>query len=157
MNKNLINNNPEDESAKLYEFQNEYCMRNDSFSFTLTQKAKDESYDRISFSEIFEKSNWTDYFDFPQPLKIGDIIDTGGLRHIGWRFVGKNNTLFSAHLDIPDYEHGTTVPIEISSIYMDTVALFQKEVKQEIENKTKKEIKEETKIYEEKFPAIYAY
>ena len=46
-------------------------------------------------------------------------------------------------------------------MYMDTIAIYQKEVNQENENedetKNKKEIKEKTKKYEEKFPAIYAY
>ena len=162
MNKDLIiDNKPEDESAKLYEFFNESYMREGSCSFTFTQKAIKEGYDRINYSDIVENSNWTDYFHFSQPLKIGDIIDTGGISHIGWRFVGENNTLFSAHLDIPDYEEGTTVPIEITRMYMDTIAIYQKEVNQENENedetKNKKEIKEKTKKYEEKFPAIYAY
>jgi len=147
-------NKHEDGSANLYEFSNEFYMRNDSCSFTFTQKAIDEGYERTSYSKIFEeKENWIEYFHFSEPLKIGDIIDTGGLRHIGWRFLGENNTLESAHLDIPDYEHGTTVPIEISRKYMDTVALYQKEVKQEEEEKKKNK----NKKYEEKFPAIYAY
>ena len=156
-NKDLISDNkPEDGSANLHEFSNQYHMRKDSCPFTFTQKAIDEGYDRTSFSEIFEKENWIEYFHFSQPLKIGDIIDTGGLRHIGWRFVGENNTLHSAHLhDIIDYEHGTIIPIEISSKYMDTLAIYQKEVKQENEEETKEENK---KIeYEEKFPAVYAY
>ena len=156
-NEDLISDNKhEDGSANLHEFSNQYHMRKDSCPFTFTQKAIDEGYNRINYSNIFEeKENWIDYFDFSQPLKIGDIIDTGGLRHIGWRFVGENNTLFSAHLDIPDYEHGTTVPIEISRMYMDTIAIYQKEVKQENEDETKEENK---KIeYEEKFPAVNAY
>jgi len=154
-NKDLVvNNKPEDGSANLHEFSNEFYMRNDSCPFTFTQKAIDEGYERTSYSKIFEeKENWIEYFDFSEPLKIGDIIDTGGLRHIGWRFLGENNTLESAHLDIPDYEEGTTVPIEISRKYMDTVALYQKEVKQEEEEKKKNK----NKKYEEKFPAIYAY
>jgi len=145
----------------LHKFSNENDTKEGSYSFRLSQKAMEERYDRINYSDIVENSNWTDYFHFSQPLKIGDIIDTGGLRHIGWRFVGENNTLFSAHLDIPDYEEGTTVPIEITRMYMDTIAIYQKEVNQENENedetKNKKEIKEKTKKYEEKFPAIYAY
>ena len=161
MNKDLIiDNKPEDGSANLHKFSNENDTKEGSYSFRLSQKAMEERYDRINYSDIFEeKENWIKYFDFSKPLKFGDIIDTGGISHIGWRFVGENNTLFSAHLDIPDYEHGTTVPIEISRMYMDTVALYQKEVKQENEDetKTKKEIKEKTKKYEEKFPAIYAY
>ena len=159
-NEDLISDNKhEDGSANLHEFFNESYMREGSCSFTFTQKAIKEGYDRINYSDIVENSNWTDYFHFSQPLKIGDIIDTGGLRHIGWRFVGENNTLFSAHLDIPDYEEGTTVPIEITRMYMDTIAIYQKEVNQENEDETKnkKEIKEKTKKYEEKFPAIYAY
>ena len=145
-NKDLISDNkPEDGSANLHEFSNDFYMRKDSCPFTFTQKAIDEGYERTSFSEIFdEKKNWIEYFHFSQPLKIGDIIDTGGLRHIGWRFVGENNTLHSAHLhDMIDYERGTIVPIEISSKYMNTLAIYQKEVKQENENENKK--------YEEKF------
>ena len=144
-NKDLISDNkPEDGSANLHEFSNDFYMRKDSCPFTFTQKAIDEGYERTSFSDIFEKKNWIEYFHFSQPLKIGDIIDTGGLRHIGWRFVGENNTLHSAHLhDMIDYERGTIVPIEISSKYMNTLAIYQKEVKQENENENKK--------YEEKF------
>ena len=157
-NKDLISDNKhEDGSANLHEFSNQYHMRKDSCPFTFTQKAIDEGYDRINYSNIFEKKkNWIEYFHFSQPLKIGDIIDTGGLRHIGWRFVGENNTLHSAHLhDMIDYDRGTIVPIEISSKYMDTLAIYQKEVKQENEDETKEENK---KIeYEEKFPAVNAY
>ena len=158
-NKDLISDNKhEDGSANLHKFSNENDTKEGSYSFTLTQKAMEKGYSRINYSEIFEeKENWIEYFNFSKPLKIGDIIDTGGISHIGWQFVGENNTLFSARLDIPDYEHGTTVPIEISRMYIDTVAIYQKEVKQENETKNKKEIKEETKKYKEKFPAIYAY
>ena len=162
-NKDLISDNKhEDGSANLHKFSNENDTKEGSYSFRLSQKAMEERYDRINYSDIFEeKENWIKYFDFSKPLKFGDIIDTGGISHIGWRFVGENNTLFSAHLDIPDYEEGTTVPIEITRMYMDTIAIYQKEVNQENENedetKNKKEIKEKTKKYEEKFPAIYAY
>ena len=157
MNKDLIiDNKPEDGSANLHKFSNENDTKEGSYSFRLSQKAMEERYDRINYSDIFEeKENWIKYFDFSKPLKFGDIIDTGGISHIGWRFVGENNTLFSAHLDIPDYEHGTTVPIEISRMYMDTVAIYQKEVKEEEEEE--KEKKNKNKKYEEKFPAIYAY
>ena len=106
-NKDLISDNkPEDGSANLHEFSNQYHMRKDSCPFTLSKKAEKEGYDRITYSNIFaEKENWIEYFHFSQPLKIGDIIDTGGLRHIGWQFVGENNTLHSAHLhDMIDYD-----------------------------------------------------
>tara|TARA_B100001173_G_C15861803_1_gene493312 strand:- start:69 stop:806 length:738 start_codon:yes stop_codon:yes gene_type:complete len=60
--------------------------------------------------------------------KFGDILDTMGNRHYGYRFVGKDGAIINTkrtHEMVLDQEYGVTVPYEICKYLTDSVNTYK--------------------------------
>ena len=80
-----------------------------------------KEYDDEEISYDLKDCKWFEENSF----KFGDILDTAGNRHYGYKFVGKNGLCVNTdRTDTINYEEGVTVPINISKYLLDTVSKY---------------------------------